>query len=119
MFDKDKAREKFLIEYPLKIKERKERVKITITSTESLTKTQIHTQGHYWIRRNGGQKIRCDICKTPAVFFDGMNSLDWANKDHKYRKIREDWMTLCRTCHVEYDKQNNSRRKLGYTTIAG
>lgn len=34
----------------------------------------------------------------------------WANKDHKYRRVLEDYMRLCASCHQKYDIKNNNYR---------
>jgi hypothetical protein len=34
--------------------------------------------------------------------------LQLSNKDHKYRRILEDWQYLCRKCHSRYDALVNS-----------
>ena len=56
---------------------------------------------HKWINENFGKPIICEICN-----YDG-RWLDWANKNHRYSRNREDWMSLCRKCHKKYDKENN------------
>jgi hypothetical protein len=54
---------------------------------------------HNWIFQNWGsaKKHLCEICSLPAY--------DWANKNHKYKRNRNDWMTLCRKCHHHYDEE--------------
>ena|SRR3990167_10117412 len=51
---------------------------------------------HIWVHRNWIKKEKCDGCKK-------IKKLDWANKDHKYNRVRKDWMCLCRSCHQLYD----------------
>ncbi len=62
---------------------------------------------HNWVKRYKGQasKYKCQFCDRQAY--------GWSNKDHKYRKVLEDWQPLCPTCHLHYDnKFNNS--KIGF-----
>jgi hypothetical protein len=62
---------------------------------------------HMWLNRNFGKEKSCEICKTK----DTNKTYDWANKDHKYSRIRTDYMRICRSCHRKYDYKNN-----GYKT---
>ena len=39
----------------------------------------------------------CNFCQT-------VGQTEWANKENKYLEIREDWLELCRKCHVYYDR---------------
>jgi len=41
-------------------------------------------------------KDKCEFCNSK-------NNLQWANKDGKYRRIREDYFILCSKCHKKYD----------------
>ena len=62
---------------------------------------------HSWVRRTLGNERKCQQCGTTEARF-----YDWANKDHKYRRVLEDWMRLCRGCHYRYDVANGLRPKL-------
>jgi hypothetical protein len=53
-----------------------------------------------------GKPKKCDHCGTT----DTEKHYDWANVDHKYRRRREDFKRLCRSCHLRYD-WNPSRHK--------
>lgn len=35
----------------------------------------------------------------------------WANIDHKYRRLLDDYISMCVSCHRQYDKNNNKRIK--------
>jgi len=59
---------------------------------------------HHWIRRKYGQPKYCEHCKK-----NGSGWYDWANRNHTYKRIRKDWMRLCRGCHMKYDYKNNNR----------
>jgi len=60
---------------------------------------------HSWIIRKKGKakNYKCELCSKQAH--------DWSNKDHKYRKVLEDWQHVCRGCHQKWDyKYNNCKR---------
>lgn len=41
--------------------------------------------------------------KKECEFCGALERLQWANKDGKYRRIREDYFVLCVKCHKKYD----------------
>ena len=51
-----------------------------------------------------GKPKKCEHCGTTTA-----KMYDWANKDHTYKMNLEDWMRLCRKCHMKYDKEHNNR----------
>lgn len=53
---------------------------------------------HEWIRRKKGKagNYKCAHCDKQAR--------DWANIDHTLSRNLDDYMPLCRTCHIKYDK---------------
>lgn len=53
---------------------------------------------HYWIRRKLGKPI---LCKFEDRSCKGM--LEWANKDHLYKRDLGDWMSVCRSHHRRFD----------------
>ena len=57
---------------------------------------------HSWIRRNFTKSKACEKCGKEGF-------LDWANKTGKYLRSREDWILLCRSCHMKYDYKNKMR----------
>lgn len=60
---------------------------------------------HAWIRRKYDQTGICEHCgKTEGT-------TEWANRDHEYRRSRDDWMELCRSCHRRYDDKVFGRSK--------
>jgi hypothetical protein len=61
---------------------------------------------HCWIRDNFQKPDACELCGNKEA-----NLYDWSNKDHKYRRVREDWQYSCRKCHIAYDIQFNGRPK--------
>lgn len=62
---------------------------------------------HHWLERNFGKLRKCEICGDVNA-----KHYDWANKDHKYKRKRKDYLRLCRSCHRKYDyKFNNYKPK--------
>lgn len=55
---------------------------------------------HDWVRNRKGKasKQKC--------FFCGKSAMDWANADHQYKRNLDDYIPLCRACHIKYDKLN-------------
>ena len=55
---------------------------------------------HYRIKTILGSPTKCEHCGK-----DGLTNkkIDWANKDHKYRLVKKDWIRLCKPCHRIYD----------------
>lgn len=54
---------------------------------------------HDWIRRQLGKPSECKHCGTMKA-----KRYDWANKSHNYLRDLTDWIRLCRSCHIKYDK---------------
>lgn len=54
---------------------------------------------HKWIRNNYGKAKICEYCKSTK-------NVHWANISHKYKRTIEDFMQLCKKCHVKYDMKN-------------
>ena len=52
---------------------------------------------HYWVNQQKGKPVICEFCgKTKG-------KLEWANKSQQYKKNLDDWISLCKKCHIEYD----------------
>ena len=58
------------------------------------------TGKHKRIRREWGLAYECEgnNCRKQSKVFD------WANISGKYRKSRKDWIMLCRSCHILFDR---------------
>lgn len=56
---------------------------------------------HQWVNRNFGSPEVCEHCGTKKAGY-----YEWATKNGSYGKVREDWLRLCKVCHVNYDKKN-------------
>ena len=67
---------------------------------------QIGYQGlHSWISKQLGKPKKCDFCKSLSE-----KVYDWANVSRLYKRDLEDWIRLCRKCHIRYDKNFNSKK---------
>jgi hypothetical protein len=63
---------------------------------------------HMWVRLKLGQPTKCEMCgkiKLKGRF------IQWANKDHKYKRKLSDWIRLCTSCHSKYDRKYNNYGK--------
>lgn len=61
---------------------------------------------HSWIQRKLGTPNYCEHCKKTDKL-----KYEWANKEHSYKRVVEDYIRLCTSCHRKYDYQFNSRKK--------
>jgi hypothetical protein len=60
---------------------------------------------HTWVNARKERPEGCTKCGEVR------NRMSWANIDHKYRRVLDDYMFLCPRCHGEYDKINNLRKR--------
>lgn len=51
---------------------------------------------HYWVNKNKPKPLKCEHC-------DSEKKLDWANISHNYTQDLDDWVALCRSCHMKFD----------------
>lgn len=65
---------------------------------------------HEWVERWFGKPKKCEYCKTEFA-----KIYDWANRSNQYLRNRDDWIRLCRKCHMRYDYENFGLRKEFYT----
>lgn len=65
---------------------------------------------HTWVRKWKGKHIKCEICGVTTC-----KKFEWANIDHTYRRVLEDYISMCCSCHKKYDYKNNLKpnSKLG------
>ena len=61
---------------------------------------------HQWVCRWKGQSSKCESCGTNGF---KERQIQWANKDHLYKRILDDYIRLCAQCHVIYDKKHGNR----------
>jgi len=63
----------------------------------------VNYQGvHAWVRKCKGKPKICEICGSTAY-------IDWANKHHTYKRRLDDYISLCRSCHMKYDIKKGQR----------
>jgi hypothetical protein len=55
---------------------------------------------HIWFRRNTDKPMLCENCGSDKF-------IDIANKTGEYKRELDDWLILCRSCHMKYDRRNN------------
>ncbi len=64
---------------------------------------------HQWIYSKLGQPDTCEHCGKSGL---KGKEIDWANKDHKYKRNLIDWLRLCKSCHRTFDISKNQYRKI-------
>lgn len=82
-------------------------IKTEFTSEKTFGKNNYNWRGdevgyyslHLWIYRNYGKPDKCENCKS-------IKNVQWASKNYKYTRNREDWIKLCFKCHRKYDVKN-------------
>lgn len=57
---------------------------------------------HQWVNEKLGKPKKCEYCGNISA-----KRYDWANKSGKYLKRLNDWIRLCRSCHIKYDDVAN------------
>lgn len=79
------------------------------TGTKGLMPTPLNFKGdevgyyalHDWVYRYKGRPDKCEFC-------GGNKAMQWANKSHEYKRDLEDWLSLCKKCHVKYDRESGN-----------
>lgn len=63
---------------------------------------------HDWVRKSKGRPAKCEYCGK-----DGLTDrkINWANKNHTYKRNLSDWLRLCYKCHRKYDNKYNNGKK--------
>lgn len=61
---------------------------------------------HIWVCHWKGQSDVCEKCGKNGLV---SQQIQWANKDHKYSRILDDYIRLCAKCHYNYDKEHGLR----------
>ena len=56
---------------------------------------------HDWVRKWKGRPNKCENCGTTKA-----KKFEWANIDHKYRRILQDYVRMCSKCHRNHDYEN-------------
>ena len=68
---------------------------------------------HDWVRNNIESEDVCEHCKTAEA-----KIYDWSNKYHTYKRKKDDWQKLCRSCHMKYDYKMGFRKKKAYDKVS-
>lgn len=58
---------------------------------------------HRWVYVRKGKPTNCEDCGVSA----DDKQLDWSNVDHRYRRVLDDYVARCRSCHRKYDIKYN------------
>lgn len=65
-----------------------------------------YSSKHHWMRKVLGKPKSCLHCgKLNKEARDGRSIIQWANVDHKYSRLPEDYIPLCPRCHKQYDQR--------------
>lgn len=63
---------------------------------------------HFWVQR--WKKGPFDVCEMCGETGLKGRQIHWANIDHKYRRVLEDYIHLCTRCHGLFDREHNLRK---------
>lgn len=63
---------------------------------------------HEWIERWKGKPKECSVCGEIK------NRVGWANIDHRYRRVLDDYIRMCPNCHAQYDREKRIRKNFIY-----
>ena len=55
---------------------------------------------HIWVWNNWGAPEVCAFCGEAKT---GKREMHWCNLDKQYRRVREQWIPACASCHKQYD----------------
>lgn len=62
---------------------------------------------HAWVRRWKGQPKVCENCGKGGLVG---KKIHWANIDHKYKRVLDDYIRMCTSCHQLYDFAQGFRK---------
>ena len=63
---------------------------------------------HAWVKRYKGQPTTCEKCGKTGL--KGKRA-HWANIDHLYKRVLDDYIRMCVSCHQLYDFEMGFRKK--------
>ena len=66
-----------------------------------------YRQLHSWVKKVKTKIGMCEHCHR-------YKNTDWANKSREYKRELNDWIELCRYCHIKYDKSFRGKAKEKY-----
>lgn len=61
-----------------------------------------NTAVHTWVKKWKGVPTKCEVCGTTKA-----KKFEWANIDHRYRRVLDDYTRMCTKCHRNYDYGNH------------
>lgn len=59
---------------------------------------------HKWVEKVMGRPAKCDACSLKGVPDGRKRYFEWANKSGRYLREVDDWLRLCKSCYINYDK---------------
>ena len=59
---------------------------------------------HDWVRKVLGKPFVCEKCSSSI-------RVEWANKSYKWLRKKDDWISLCHSCHFKLDRKNGWGKK--------
>lgn len=65
---------------------------------------------HDWVRRHKAKTGKCVHCLGEFGTATG-HATHWANIDHTYRRVLDDYIELCPPCHKKYDLVHNRGKR--------
>lgn len=65
---------------------------------------------HKWVIRWKGSPSMCEYC---GIKGGSSRKYHWANVDHKYRRVLDDYIRMCCSCHSKYDRDNLGKKFSG------
>jgi hypothetical protein len=60
---------------------------------------------HRWVDSVKGKANHCEICGS-----NNKSRYHWANIGHTYKRVLEDYISMCPSCHKKYDNANKTRK---------
>lgn len=57
---------------------------------------------HHWVKKRKQKTGRCSECGEERY-------TEWSNVDHKYKRNLDDYIELCKPCHIAYDRKLRAR----------
>jgi len=61
-------------------------------------KSASYSAVHKWVNFWKGSLRQCEVCGTTSA-----KKYEWINIDHKYRRVLDDYIRACTSCHRRYD----------------
>lgn len=60
---------------------------------------------HDWVEKWKGKPDTCEKCGKSVL---SGKKIQWANIDHKYKRVLDDYIRMCVSCHRQHDIKNNN-----------